>query len=229
MADINSYFPSYNGTNNADDPLVTPWWIPGWTSQNRTEAAYEIEASSESITGPGFPTNLSFVRVTGNYFDGNSSGIAGYVTCYMSDSITVTDNDVTYRLPQRLTGSMNFPSNLAYNNFGSGQLFLGRGRLDITLFATDQTTAGATITTDSGAAFGYWVTEHFPQGQQYQIQVPSGDASTTDGVDIHSLIVSGSINPHYRFDPTWPAGNSYIPETVPGWASAVYMPPSWLG
>jgi hypothetical protein len=228
MTDVNSYWPSYNGTYNADDPLVAPWWIAGWTAQNAQTAAFEILANNENVTGPGFPTNLAFVRVTGNYFDGNSSGIPGYVTCYMSDNITVTDNSVTYRLPQRLTGTMNFPNNLAYNNFGNGMLYLGLGRLDITLFATDQTASGSTVTTDSGQAFTYWVTEHFMGGQQYQISVPSSDASTTAGVDIHSLIVSGSVNPHYHFDPAWPMGNSYIPESAPGWSSAVWTPPSWL-
>jgi hypothetical protein len=43
------------------------------------------------------------------------------------------------------------------------------------------------------ASFTYHVKEHWFKGQQYDIFVPSADASA--GVDIHNLIVPGSIRP----------------------------------
>jgi hypothetical protein len=204
-----SYFPSYNGTFNADDRLVAPWWIPGWTDQN----PINIPANSNNLFGPGFPTNLAFVNITGNYFDSNSSGIAGYLTLMMSDGITVADtvNSVTsyYRMPARLTGTMNQPTPYAYNQWGSGQLYLRQGFLDIEVFATDQTASGVTITTDSGNALYYFVIEHFIGGRSYHIQVPASDSPGP--VDIESLIVAGTVQP-FKYDPVFPMSNMWTPE-----------------
>lgn len=210
MTTPNSYAPVYNGTNNADDPLVTPWWIPGWTSQNADTAKYQKLANNGSFAGPGFPSNLAFVNITGNYFDTNSSPLAGYVTIMMSDNITVVDNTITYRLPQRYTGTMNQPIAFAFNNFGNERLYLRLGQLNIQVFATDQTTSGSTVTTDSGNAFFYYVTEHFLGGRTYHIQVPSASAGTA--VDINSLIVPGTIG-EYKYDPVFPDGNVWMPDT----------------
>lgn len=218
MTTPNSYFPTNNGTFNADDKLVQPWWIPGWTAQ--AIAADTQVAASNNLLGPGFPTNLSFVRVTGNYFDGNASGTAGYMTVYMSDNITLTTPTAAFRLTQRLTGTMNQAVPFSYNNYGNGALYLRLGFLDITLFATDQTKAGDTITSDSGDPFTYWVTEHWLGGRQYQITVPS---STAPGpIDINTLIVPGSVIP-YKYDPVWPMGNDYEPVEVeyPGALSTI--------
>lgn len=205
MPELNSYWPNYNGTYNASDDLVAPWWVPGWTSQN----PININAGSGSILGPGFPTNLNFCQVTGEYFDTNSSGIAGFLTVQMSDNITVVDGDNTFRLPQRLTGTMNQPMPFAYNNWGSGKLYVQLGHLNIELFCTDQTTSGSTITTDSGNDFFYFVTEHFLGGRTYHIKVPS--ASSPGPVDINSLIVAGTVKP-YKYDPVFPMGDLWTPE-----------------
>lgn len=201
--------PIFNGTFNADDDLVAPWWVPGWTAQNHTS----IVANTSSILGPRFPTNLVFVNITGNFFDLNSSGIAGYVTIQMSSGITVTDtiNGVanTFRMPQRYIGAMTMAFPFAYNNFGSQNLYLHNGHLNIEVFASDQTTSGSTITTDNGNALFYFVTEHWLGGRTYHIQVPSADAPGP--VDINSLIVAGTINP-YQYDPVFPLGNMWSPE-----------------
>lgn len=212
MTTPNSYWPAYNGTYNADDDLVAPWWIPGWTAQNRTQAQFEITPGSGNVLGPGFPTNLAFVKITGAYFDGNSSGIPGFLTIMMSDSITVVDGSNSFRMPQRLTGTMNQALPFAYNNWGNGQLFLRLGRLAIEVFATDQTASGSTITTDSGSPLTYWVTEHMLGGRTFQISVPSSDAPGP--VDINSLIVAGSVQP-YAYDPVNPMGNMLIPVPLP--------------
>lgn len=207
MTTPNSYWPSYNGTYNADDDLVAPWWVPGWTAQDKIS----IEAGSGNVLGPGFPTNLTFVNVTGQYFDGNSSGIPGFLTVMMSDGITVVDGSDSFRMPQRLTGTMNEALPFAYSNYGNGVLYLRLGRLNIEVFATDQTASGSAITTDSGGSLTYWVTEHMMGGRQFQISVPSSSVSP---VDINTLIVAGTVQP-YAYDPVNPMGNNLIPLTPP--------------
>lgn len=209
MTTPNSYWPQYNGTYNADDPLVAPWWIPGWTAQDKI-----IElAGGGNVLGPGFPTNLSFVTVTGNFYDPNSSGIPGFFTLMMSSGITVQDGSSYYRMPARLTGTMNQNTPLAYNNWGNGILYLRLGRLDIEVFATDQTVNGETITTDNGQPLFYFVTEHFMGGRTYHIQVPS--SSSPGPVDIESLIVAGTIQ-EYNYDPVFPMGDMWTPDEAPG-------------
>jgi hypothetical protein len=200
-----SFAVSNNGTFNADDDLVAPWFIPGWTAQN----PINIDAGSLNLTGPGWPTNLAFVNITGNYFDSNSSGLSGYVTLQMSSGITVEDGGNYYRLPARLTGTMNQNFPFAFNNWGNGMLYLRLGRLDIQVFATDQTTSGSTITADNGSELFYFVTEHWLGGRTFHIQVPSSDAPGP--VDINSLIVPGTIG-EYKFDPVFPFGNMWTPE-----------------
>ena len=216
---LSSYWPAYEGIFNADDDLVAPWWIPGWTAQNRTETQYELVAGSESALGPGFPANLAFVNVTGNYVDTNSSGIGGFLTLMMSDGIMVEDGGDYYRLPQRLTGTMNQALPFAYNNWGNGVLYLRLGHLDIQVFATDQTASGSVITTDGGGSLTYWVTEHMLGGRTYQIEVPSSAAPGP--VDINSLIVNGTVQP-YAYDPVNPMGSMLIPP-VPA------SPPGYCG
>lgn len=208
MTTPSSYWPSYNGTFNADDTLVAPWWVPGWTAQDKIS----IPAGSSNVLSPNFPTNLSFVRVTGQYSDPNSSGIPGFLTFQMSDSILVNDGGKYFRLPQRLTGYMNQALAFAYNNWGNGVIYLRLGGLDVQLFATDQTTSGSTITTDSGNAFFYFVTEHFLGGRTYHIQVPS--ASSPGPVDINSLIVPGTVG-EYKYDPVFPMGDLWTPDEEP--------------
>jgi hypothetical protein len=51
----NSYANAYDGTFNADDRLVAPWWIPDWTAQDKIS----IPVGNNLVVGPGFPTNLS--------------------------------------------------------------------------------------------------------------------------------------------------------------------------
>lgn len=211
MTTPNSYANAYTGTANITDRLVQPWFIPGWEAQNIPQDT--VVAPSPNFSGVNFPANLAFVNVTGNFVDPNSSGIGGFFTFMMSDSITVLDDGTYYRLPKRLTGSMNQRLAFAYNNWGNGVIYMYLGRLDCLLFATDQTTSGSTITTDSGSPFCYWVTEHFLGGRQYQITVPSSDAGTS--VDIETLIVTGTIRP-YNFDPVFPMGDMWTPKDSDG-------------
>lgn len=208
--------PGYDGQYNADDPLVAPWFIAGWTAQNA--AADTVAVIPSLFTPAGFPSNLSFVTLTASFFDSNGSGAGGFLTLMMSDGITVQDDGAYYRLPQRLTGTENWRTGYAWQNWGNGVLYLRRGVLDIEVFATDQTASGSAITTDSGAPLTYWVTEHMLGGRTYQITVPGSAAPGP--VDINSLIIPGSVTP-YAYDPVNPMGNLLIPAAVPAAGTTV--------
>ena len=116
----------------------------------------------------------------------------------MSESITVTSNSVTYRLPARYAGRDASPFSGAINAWGSGKVYIRHG----TMSAVLMTTQNIAIVTDSGNPLTYHVVEHFLGGQQYDIAIPNNAVSP---VDIRSLIVSGSIQP-YDFDPMFPMG-----------------------
>ena len=104
------------------------------------------------------------------------------------------------------------------NNWGTGQIYIRRGLVSVTLFATNN----CTIVTDSGNPLTYHVVEHMPSGQQYDI---SGPASLVSPADLRSLIVSGSITP-YDYDPISPRGNEgYIPLVSGSGAAVSVYPP----
>ena len=208
---LSGYFPAYDGRANADDNLVQPWFIPGWTAQAIAQDSLQAN-NGISPLGPAFPSNLAFVQITGNYDDTNGSGAGGFLTLMMSDGILVEDSGQFYRLPQRLTGTMNDQLGFGYNNWGNGRLYLRMGQLNIEVFATDQTTSGSTITTDSGAPLTYWVIEHMLGGRVFQITVPS--SASPGPADINSLIVPGTVQT-YKYDPVNPMGNFLIPVLPP--------------
>ena len=195
----------YNGTNNADDPLVTPWFIPGWTAQEIPQDTIQAVGSigggenpSASFAPQPLPTFLQYVQVASPYFDMDGNPLPGFVTFLMSDNITLSWNGLTYRLPARYAGRDNTLTPGGQNNWGSGRVYIRRGLMSATLFATDN----STLVTDSGNPLTYHVIEHFLGGQQFDISVP---AATVSPADLRSLIVSDSIAP-YDFDPVNPLG-----------------------
>lgn len=188
--------PSYNGTYNADDPLVAPWYLRGWTSQAIPQDT--VQATPGSFNAPPFPSNLVFVQVTGNYFDMDSNGLPGFLTLKMSDNITVNDGGVYYRMPSRYAGRDNSAGAWGFNNWGNGKIYIRRGQMSVTLFATDN----SFLTTDSGQPLTYFVEEHFMGGQTYSITVPE---ATVSPADIHTLIVAGTVG-QYNYDPVNPLG-----------------------
>lgn len=200
--------PPGGGTYNADDPLIAPWYIPGWTVQHETG----ISAAPGSTSAPWFPPGLAPVRVTGSWTDMSGEPLGGYLTLMPSESATYTDTATgrTWRLPARPSGIMNpagYGMYLSWNQMGDGVLYLTGGRLDALVFPTDS----PGLATDSGAALAYYVTEHMLAGRQYQITVPS---SSTSPADINSLIVAGTVTP-YQYDPVNPAGNAVPPQSSP--------------
>jgi hypothetical protein len=198
-------FPAYNGANNADDPLVTPWNIQGWTAQAIPQDTVQV-ANDLNAPAP-LPSNLLYVMVTAQYLDLDNNPLSGFLTFFMSDNVTVTNNGVSYRMPQRFMGRDDtmYPSGM--NNWGSGRIYIRRGRMAVTLM----TTQNVAIVTDSGNPLTYHVVEHFMGGTQFDIAIPG---SATSPVDLRSLIVPGSIQP-YNYDPAFPMGNEpYVAPTA---------------
>ena len=87
----------------------------------------------------------------------------------MSDGITLTSNGITYRLPARYAGRDNTLTPGGQNNWGTGRIYIRRGLMSATIFATDN----STMVTDSGNPLTYHVIEHMLGGQQYDISVPA--------------------------------------------------------
>lgn len=189
-------FPIYNGTDYQNQPLVDAWWTRGWTAQND---AY-LQAAQPGAT-PNFPSNLVTVNVTASYFDTDGNSLPGFLTFLMSDSITVQDpTGVYFRMPARYAGRENDGSAFGLNNWGNGKIFIYKGNMSVQLFATNN----PGITTDSGNALTYTVTEHFLGGRTFQITVPE---NSSNPVDLNTLIIPGSVQPA-DFDPASPLGFS---------------------
>jgi hypothetical protein len=168
------------GIDYQNQPLLDAWWTPGWTSQND---AY-VQVPPNQFAAPGFPSGLNYVTIVGNYYDSMADPLSGYLTFWPSSPLTITtDNSITY-IPQRYSGINQ--TLLGVNQMGDGKIYLWRGQLSVSLLATDNASM-------SPASFTYHVRENYFEGLQYDIIVPSADASTA--IDIHSLIIPGSVYP----------------------------------
>lgn len=167
------------GVDYQNQPLLDAWWTPGWTSQNRDTSSI---LAPTNFSAPGFPANLNYVSVVGNFFDTNADPLSGYFTFWPSDPLIFNINGVTTFMPQRYAGVNT--SLLGINQMGDGKIYIQYGRLSVSLLATDNANM-------IPATFTYHVKEYFENGCQYDIQAPSADDTTA--IDIHSLIVPGSI------------------------------------
>jgi hypothetical protein len=188
--------PTYNGANNSDDPLVTPWNIRGWTAQAIPQDTVAVTTAA-SPSAP-LPSNLVYAVVQAPYYDFDNNPLSGFLMFCMSEAITVTSNGKTYRIPARYAGRDVSQFAGAQNAWGSGKIYIRHGLMSVLLMTTDN----PAIVTDSGSPLTYHVTEHFLGGQQFDITLPTSSVSP---VDLRSLVVSGSIQT-YNFDPTNIAG-----------------------
>lgn len=168
------------GIDYKNQPLLDAWWTPGWTSQNRDGASIQVPPNQFAPTG--FPQNLNYATVTGNYFDATANPVSGFLTFWPSSPLTFLISGVTTYMPQRFSGVNQ--TTLGINQMGNANIYLWFGQLSVTLLCTDN----ANMTP---ASFTYHVIEHYKGGQQYDIVVPSSDVST--GADIHNLIIPGTI------------------------------------
>jgi hypothetical protein len=160
------------------EPLASPWYTPGFTSQNPDYQVVPVNPFEIA----GFPLNAVYVNVSANYFDEDGNPVGGYLTFWPSSLVTMTSDSVTTVIPQRRVGT-NLYDQGSY--FGSGKMFFSNGRALVQLLATDNVTVNL-----SPPAFTYHVIEHFLGGREYDISVPSTSISP---VDINSLIIPGSV------------------------------------
>lgn len=168
------------GIDVNNQPLLDPWWTPSWTAQNRNKSS--IQVPPNQFSQQGFPSGLTYVTVTGNYFDTSGDPLSGFLTFWPSTPLTITSNGQVTYMPQRYAGINQ--TLLGVNQMGDGRIYLWYGQLNVSLMATDN----ANMTP---ASFTYHVKENYFEGLQYDIAVPSADSATT--VDIHSLIIPGTI------------------------------------
>jgi hypothetical protein len=200
----NPLIPPYPGVvDYSDDPILPPWYVPGWTSQN--EANVVAPVSPFILTA--LPTSLTQINVTGNWADGSGNALGGYLTFEVSNDLLVTDvvnsNTYYYTIPAGLVGDI--PANIvgdltAWNQQGSGKIHLIYGQLSVILYATDNEQMVPQPTpVDEYAITGeqpipvaswvYHVKEYWKGGRNYDIIVPSENTP----VDINTLIVPGTV------------------------------------
>src|SRR6266478_2972747 len=111
------------GIDYIGQPLLDAWWTRGWTAQND---AY-IQVPQAGVQALGFPSGLTYVTVTGSYFDTSADPLSGYLTFMPSSALTFsTSSQITY-MPRRFAG-MN-QSLLGVNQMGDGKIYLQYGRL----------------------------------------------------------------------------------------------------
>jgi hypothetical protein len=170
---------SFPYADTIGEPLVSSWWIPGFTSQNPDY----IYAAPNLVAAQGFPSGVTYVTVTGSYFDTMADPTSGYFTFWPSSALTFdVSGQVTY-MPQRYSGVNQ--TLLGASQMGSGKIYLWYGHLIVNLLATDNANM-------LPVSFTYHVKENFFEGRQYDITVPSVSSIP---VDINSLIIPGSIRP----------------------------------
>jgi hypothetical protein len=192
--------PPYPGVvDYSDDPILPPWYIPGWTSQNEDN----VVAPQSPFQLTSLPSTLTRVEVTGTWDDGVGNPLGGYMTFEQSCDLLVTIAGSTptyYTIPARLVGDIPIPNTIAWNMEGSGKINLIYGQLDVVLLATDNTqisplpiavdeySAAGDIST-TPASWVYHVREYWLGGRMYDITVPGATSPT----DINNLIVAGTI------------------------------------
>lgn len=198
--------PTYPGiVDYSDNPILPPWFIPGWTSQN--EGTTNLPAPLQSTVRSQLPTWLTYVMVTFASDDGNGASLGGYFEFEQSHDLLVTDDTVTptafFRVPKRLVGeppTLSMGNTLAYNQYGSGKLYLQFGYLQVMLLANDNpdiTIFSNDDNTNPPVSWNYHVREFFKGGKKYDIVVPS---AATSPVDIHQLMVPGTVKNNYDWD-----------------------------
>jgi hypothetical protein len=196
------------GVDYSDDPLLPPWYIAGWTSQNVNVDTLPAPANPFAPYD-NLPVNFSYVNVIGNYDDADGNQTGGYLTFEQSNDLLVQDPLGTYyRMPKRFVGQVPMSNLLAWNAQGSGRIYIQFGQLNVILFATDQPNATVVIqepynkTQEAGyvatATWVYHVKEYFNRGMKYDILVPSSDVGTP--VDINTLIVASTYEPNHDWN-----------------------------
>ena len=203
--------PGYVGNiDDSDLPVLPAWYVSGWNAQQIQQ--YSLPAPSRLATYNQLPADLTYVNVTGNYDDGSGNWLGGFLTFEQSADLLYGPDPGTgqyYRIPHRLVGQVPVPNILAFNWEGSGRIYIQFGTLNVMLLATDTTPITVQQyyyqTQEPGwvqpVSWVYHVKEYFMNGAQYDI-APTIAMATT-GVDINSLVISGTYAPNHEWSNVW--------------------------
>ena len=194
----------YSGfIDDESGPILPPWYTRGWTAQN-AESFY-IPAPTNPFLQDNFPADQNFTLLVQQFSDNDTNPRGGFLTFWPSDSYTITENGVSYRVIQSLSGTDTWPSvdagnsPWAFSMEGSGKIFIYRfGSFAVKIASTDN----PNLVTDSGDPLTYHVVEHFLGGRQYDITA----AFTNNQGNLYDQIIPGTIHP-YNFDPMNPMGD----------------------
>ncbi len=208
-------FPYSGDIDDESGPLWPPFYVRGWTSQNQLTA--NIPAPQNPDLAANFPSDQLYVVLGQQYNDGDSNRIGGFLTFWPSSAFTITEDNTTWRIPQRLLGTATYPSvdsgvsPWAFSMEDTGKIYIYLGLLTVKLYATDN----PNLVTDNGLPLTYHVTEHFQGGVQFDISVPG---ASTPGTGLYSLVRPGTLRP-WQFDPVNPLGTPQAglepPESYP--------------
>lgn len=178
----------------SDLPLLPPWYIPGWTNQNEDNYA----APQSPLQWTMLPLSLTRVEIIGNYSDSVGNPMGGYLTFEQSHDLLVTDESQTppavFRVPKRMVGDIPAQNTIAWNEEGSGKIYLVHGHLDVILLANDNN--NVMVQNSKDALWVYHVKEYFMRGMEYDIFVPSGSSP----VDINTLVIDGTMHPNHDWN-----------------------------
>lgn len=185
-----------------DGGITPPWYTPGFAYQGMSPETYVPAPPVPSDPTAPFPSDQVMVTVNQYYFDPDRNPLSGFLTFWPSTGFTISEDGVSWYIPQRLCGTETWPgldtgqSPWAWSMDTTGKIYIWLGLLTVILYATDN----PSITTDDGGMLTYHVAEHFIGGREYEIQVP-GDLTG----DLTSCIIPETIRP-FKYDPLYPMG-----------------------
>jgi len=199
----------YDPQHNRTDNFLAAWYTRGYTAHlgaNGEMVYTPLIASTPANTDyASLPSAIgTYTEIHQQYFNPDHDPLGGFLTFMPSDSFTYTADGVSYRVPRRLSGTETWPSldsgvsPWAFSMEGSGCIYIWLGFLVVKLFPTDIDS----IVTDSGNPLTYHVIEHFQEGREFDITVPSSDTALDLTAD---CMIDGSMRP-YQFDPVNPLG-----------------------
>jgi hypothetical protein len=185
----------------SDDPILPPWYVPTWTTQN--SLTKNVAAPANTFLN-NLPTNFTYLEIQGTFIDGNGNNIGGYFSFEQSDDLLIQDPSGTYfRVPKRMAGNIPFGNQLGWSTQGSGKVYIQFGVLDVILLCTDQPNAASVTILETFSStqqqgfvqpttWVYHVKEYIGIGSRmYDISVPS--ASSPGPVDINTLVIPNTI------------------------------------
>lgn len=182
--------------------IIPPWYTQGFAYAGMTPETFLPAPPVSSNPAAPFPPDQVLVKVTQYYADADRNPLSGFLTFWPSTGFTITENAVSWRVPQRLCGTETWPgldagtAPWSWSTASTGKIFIWLGLMTALLYATDN----PDISTDDGGALTYRVAEHFQGGRQYDIAVPQGLTG-----DLTSCIIPETVRP-FRYDPLYPMG-----------------------